>query len=260
MMLRKNPETRPPLERIMKLLEQMMSSSSHSDSSGFSALSQAAAEILEQSAKIEAQRLTGEEEQKRRENIAREAQKILWQIIDSLFERISIYAPNAKVSEIPNRYGKYSAFPDRSISVGTARLTVVFSRFFVLPQNAFSQSRWDVISGAIIKIDQKERNEYHWSANLWFTDLGKASGYRWWEVTYMTHPLKRQNKQFEPFAVDDPAIADSAAGPGMSAVQFGAKPKLADDEAIDEFCNRWADLLAKAAKGELGYPSNLPID
>ena len=47
---------------------------------------------------------------------------------------------------------------------------------------------------------------------------------------------------------------------GMSHIQFGSKPKLVDDECIDDFCNRRVELLAKAAMGQLTYPTHLPIE
>jgi len=260
MMLRKMSETRPSLERVRKLLEEMMTSTNNLVPGGFSALSNAAADVLEQSAKQEARRLTEQEEQKRRENVAREAQEILWNIIDTLFDRISSYAPNAEVRGTQRRIGKNGVFPDRTLLVGTASIVVGFSRFAVIPKGAFIQSKWNVYSGAIIEVQQKSSKPYEWGANLWFTNLGKTEECRWWEVTYMSHPLTRHRQQYEPFAVDDLSLADRAASPAMDVVQFGAKPKLIDDEATDEFCNRWADLLARAAKGELQHPAYMPMD
>lgn len=260
MMLRKTPETRPSLERVKNLLEEMQVSNGQTVAGGFSALSSIAAAIADQSAKEDAQRRTEQDEQYHRDKIAREAMEILVNIVDSLFEQLAAYAPNVQVSPSYAKRSDFSSCPDKMISLGSAKLTVNFSRFARVPKDAFSQSKWKVYTGAIIVVKQETNKPYVWGANLWYTDLGKNADLRWWEVTYMTHPLKRQHRQFEPFAVDDPAIADSAAGPGKGAVQFGAKPKLIDDEAVDEFCNRWADLFAKAAKGELRNPSNLPID
>lgn len=260
MMLRKLPETRPSLERVKYHLEQTLESNGRVVAGGFSALSNVAAEVLEQSAKEDAQIRTEQDEQHRRDKIAHEAIKILVNIIDTLFEQIIAYAPNAQVSESYIKKSNSLNYADRAITLGSAKLTVNYSHFANLPKDAFSQSKWKVYTGAIIVVKQETNKPYVWGANLWYTDLGKNADLRWWEVTYMTHPLKHQRRQFEPFAVDDTAIADSAAGPGMGAVQIGAKPKLIDDEAVDEFCNRWADLLAKAAKGELRNPSNLPID
>jgi hypothetical protein len=69
-----------------------------------------------------------------------------------------------------------------------------------------------------------------------------------------------RNPKYEPYAVDELSLADRAASRVMDTIQFGAQPKLVDDEAIEQFCDRWANLLAKAAKGELRHPSRLPLD
>ena len=257
--LRKIPETRPSLERVKNLLEQILTSISQPESGGFSALSDVAAVISDQSAKEDALRRAEQNEQISREKIAHEALQILNQIIDSLFEKIYIFAPNAEVPPGYPRHSRHSRYPDRMISLGTAKLQVIFPQFTIVPKDAFKQSQWKVFAGAIIKVKQETRERYEWGANLWFTDLGKNTEFRWWEVTYMTSSISR-HPDFQPYAVDDLSIADRAASRVMDIVQFGAKPKLVDDEAADEFCDRWAGLLAKAAKGELQHPSRLPLD
>jgi len=146
------------------------------------------------------------------------------------------------------------------ISLGDAELAFDFAHFSTIPAEAFNMSRWEVFTGVIAKITQRSREPYIWSANLWFTNLGKGQEYRWWEVSYMAHPLIRSHPKYEPYAVQDLSDADIAASPTMAHVQFGAKPKLIDDEFVDDFCDRWADLLAKAANGQLRFPSSLPLD
>ena len=122
--------------------------------------------------------------------------------------------------------------------------------------------KWDVIAGAMIRIEQKARRPYIWSANLWYTNLGQGSAYRWWEVLYMTHPLVRTQRNYEPFAldIDELSQADAAGSHIMTTIQFAAKPRPIDDEDLDSFCERWIDLLAKAYKGEITHPTYLPLD
>lgn len=258
MMLRKNPETRPSLSRVKHLLDEMQKSESQPTSGGLSLLSNAAALVLDQSAKEEALRLQERSEQVRREKIAEEAMKILIDITDYLLEKITIYAPNAQPSQgFSNKPGQFY-YPDRVISLGTAKLSINFSRFAKVPKDAFQKSKWDVYAGAIIEVKQEGIKSYEWGANLWYTDLGKKGDLRWWEVTYMS--VFTQSPPCELFAVEDVSLADRAASHIMDIIQLGAKPKLVDDEAVDEFCDRWASLLAKAAKGELQHPSRLPLD
>jgi hypothetical protein len=54
--------------------------------------------------------------------------------------------------------------------------------------------------------------------------------------------------------------ADIAAGPGMSNLQFAAKPKPIDGEDFASFCDRWAEIFAEAFNGRLQHPPRLPLD
>lgn len=260
MMLRKIPETRPSLERVKNLLEQLQESNGQVLPAWFSALSGVAASVADQSAKEKARKRTEQDEQHHRDEVAHEAMKILAMIIDHLFEKIATFAPNAHISPAHTKEKDPSAYPDRTVKLGTAKMTVNFSRFAKVPKDAFSQSKWNVYAGAIIKVEQETNRPYIWGANLWYTDLGKNVDFRWWEVTYMTQPLILNHQKFEPYAVDDLSLADQAASPIIGNIQLGANPKLVDDEAIEDFCDRWANILAKAATGELRYPLRLPLD
>jgi serine/threonine protein kinase len=260
LMLRKTPETRPTLERIKTLLEQLKNSAGNNPSNGLSALSIAAAKISVESAMKEAQKLSSKSEEDRRFSIAREGQEIMSQIVDTLFQRIQHYAPNAVAHTPSKQLGNYTFYPNRLISLSDAELAFDFTRFSTIPAKAFERSGWDVFTGVTVKVTQKSGKPYIWSANLWFTNLGKGQEYRWWEVAYMAHPFMRSQPKYEPYFVDNLSDADIAASPGMAHIQFGAKPKIVDDENIDEFCNRWADLLAKAAIGQISHPRSLPLD
>lgn len=260
MMLRKNPITRPSLGRVKNQLEQLINSGDHNPSGGLQALSLAAAKIAENSSKEEARELSAKSVEERRKTIAREAQEILSQIVDTLFQRIQDHAPNAIVSTSAKAFGGNAPFPNRSIVLGDAELAFDFVRFHTIPTDGFQRSGWDVLTGVIARVSQKTREPYIWSANLWYTNLGKGQEYRWWEVSYMTSPFMRSHPAYEPYAEENISNADLAASPVIAHVQFGSKPKLIDDEYTDAFCDRWAELLAKAVNGQLRFPSHLPID
>lgn len=83
-----------------------------------------------------------------------------------------------------------------------------------------------------------------------------------WEVSYFGNPLIPKDRlgiRSEPFALRNLSEADEAASPVMGVYHIAFGPKPIDDEGFDEFCNRWAELLAKAAKGQLRYPRSLPL-
>lgn len=86
-------------------------------------------------------------------------------------------------------------------------------------------------------------------------------------ITVDTHGLARGyllpknglGIKYEPFALTSLSDADKAASPVIGVYQIAEGPKPIDDEDFDEFCNRWADLSAKAAKGQLEHPRVLPL-
>jgi hypothetical protein len=78
----------------------------------------------------------------------------------------------------------------------------------------------------------------------------------------MDHPLLRVQHKFQPFGVDVSEYREAAqalGGRGIGIFQLAAKPQPIDDEQLDEFCKRWAELLAKAYSGELSHPRSLPF-
>jgi hypothetical protein len=122
----------------------------------------------------------------------------------------------------------------------------------------FTKSGWDVITGAFISVKQSSPKEYERCSNLWYTNLGKDE-YRWWEVTYMTNLSGNTDQLYEPFCLNDFKLADSAAGSGLDIYQLGASPIPIDGEHFQSFCERWAELFAKAYREELEQPRNLPL-
>lgn len=77
----------------------------------------------------------------------------------------------------------------------------------------------------------------------------------------MAHVPSARKVDYEPFAVEGYhySDADQAAAPALGALALAAKPRPVDDENMDDFCVRWADLLAKAYHGQLAHPRYLPL-
>jgi len=128
-------------------------------------------------------------------------------------------------------------------------------------EGAFERSGWDVITGVRIQViqgAQRHRGDpkhYEWSASLWYARLKDMPDYRWYEVSYFS---LSNVSEYAPFALDFPE-ADGAAGPGIHKYQIAFGPVPIDDEDTEQFCDRWADLLARAAQYQLSYPRNLPL-
>jgi hypothetical protein len=248
MMLRKTPAARPSLLRVISILSE--ASSQTDPGGGFAALASAGAAVAARETAAEIRQSTEASGKQSRDRLAEDAKLILRDIVDNLFDRICKAAPTATSTHLPLR-----------VRLGEANLRVSFLGQPV-GAGAFAQSNWDVVAGATISIQQAQP-PYEWSASLWYGRLTPAEDYRWYEVSYFVNPLARSVRErhaFAPFALtDDIRHADEAAAPVIGTYQFASKPKPIDLENAEDFCNRWASLLAQAAEGKLSYPRNLPL-
>ncbi len=262
-MLRKNPETRPNLNRVKKTLKEISKSNNDCPSqTGLAALMEAGVNIATHQAREEAKCEAEKAKWEKRKEIYHESFNILVEVIDQMFDRILHLAPaakcNKKLSQSQDKVLKHG-----SISLGKAQLTVEHLHTDdVIPDDRFIQSKWDVITGSIISVKQTGPTRYVWSSTLWYSKLPNDDSYRWREVSYMGSPLIPKDQlgiKFEPFALKSFAEADKAASPTIGLYQIAFGPKPIDDEDFDEFCDRWADLLAKGAEGKLSHPRQLPL-
>jgi hypothetical protein len=126
-------------------------------------------------------------------------------------------------------------------------------------KDALKHCGWDLIAMAEISIIQESSMPYIWSASLLYTDKGEDSGYRWYELQFMTHPLMRSRQAYEPFASKDTNLIDIAISPTMGSIQLAAKPKPIDVEDFLSFQDRWSSLFAEGAQGQITHPRELPL-
>lgn len=246
MMLRKTPEGRPSVARVMTLLSQNAATGNRGG--GFAALGEAGAAVAEREGAEEARASAAKSSALSREQMANDATQILRTMVEDLIERVVAVAPTAR--RMTNALG---------VQLGKAELRVSpLGR--TLPPGSFARSKWDVVTGATVAVRQAEPR-YEWSASLWYARLKDGEDYRWHEVSYFVNPLARSERmrhEFAPFALtDDVPHADEAAAPVLGTFQFAWGPQPIDDE--DAFCDRWVGLLAQAAKGQLSYPRQLPL-
>jgi hypothetical protein len=252
-MLRKHPGGRPSLSRVIDVLNNIAAGNNEANQgAGLASLAQAGAAAAEGAARAEAVRLEQAMTREARQNFAHSAFENLTAIILTLFERIQDAAPTAF------RPGDTLDMLELQFESALLRVMWLF-RGTAIPEDAFENSGWDVVAGASITVTQNAPQLYEWSASLWYTNMGHDNEFRWWEVLYMTHPLLQRRRDYEPFALIDPAKADMAAAPGMNEYMLAAEPRPIDDEDIDDFYRRWEDLLAKAYRGELAIPRYLPL-
>jgi hypothetical protein len=252
-MLRKNPEIRPSLSRVVQLLKNIIDGTPKpGNGRGLSALARAGALVAEREALEEAKRNAEAANRAQRGSLAQEAKKILSRIVDTMFESIHDSAPAAVRRS--SRGGTIAV-----IQLGHATLELNYLFYGTdIPEGSFPASGWDVVVGAKVTVKQ-EAPVYLWSSSLWYARVSLRDSYRWFEVSYFTNAFVMARPPFEPYALEDIAMADEAASPVMGMHQIAYGPKPIDDEDTAQFCERWAELLAKACEGKLGPPSHLPL-
>jgi serine/threonine-protein kinase len=181
-MLRKTPQGRPSLERVSRLLADIVADSAKGGpSKGFLALAQAGATDAEASARAEASRMTEAKLMRERQAIADGAFQMLHELADLFYERMHRVVPTIERIDARSRMEVLHA------KFGAASIQIeMLNHGNPIPKNAFQKSGWDVIVGTKIQVLQEAPKRYVWGANLWYTNLGSSSEYRWWEVPYWT--------------------------------------------------------------------------
>jgi serine/threonine-protein kinase len=247
MLLRKSPATRPSGQRIKSILTSFLQENSNKpEGKAWGHLEKVGAEVAEQEGQAEAIREREVSKRQRRNSLCSAAIQILELISAELLRRIMDSAPLAKGNK-------------RDIIVlGGAVLEISPMTINPIGESAFSQSGWDVVAGAVVKVRQSAP-PYEWSASLWYSKEHERDAYRWREVSYFTNAFSRHQPRYEPYFLDDINAADLAASRVMSGYQIAWGPSPIDDEDVEAFYERWADLFARAVRGQLQHPSHLPL-
>jgi hypothetical protein len=250
MMLRKLPESRPSLDRVRHLLEQIIAAPVIKAGSAAAELAQAGAEIAESQSRQQAEFQAQQTIKLTRDALVKEAFERLNGIAKNLWQAIANAAPAAIIKSTTE-----GQFVEYQMGEGTLFIATGGAKS-ALSAGAFPESKWDVITHSQIVVRQS-KPQLFWSATLWFARLPDTADYRWYEVSYIDInesggliPKAETN-----FREADLAMASTVMYP--KAVAFGPKP--IDDEDEAEFQGRWLWLLAKAASGRLNYLATSPI-
>lgn len=248
--LMKSAESRPDIASVMIQLEQ---ASAILNKERLDELASAAANIAKQEAIKEAIETHIRRYKEDRQVLFNDACASLKVILDNFQEVITRNAPVANVIRFGN--GRLRI----QLGGGVIEFNLCFRE--VHPDH-FPRSRWDVICGVILTLTQKSRSYKGRSANLWFMKPQNDLSYRWWEVSYMFHPLSQHGvEELQPFGIvdsDQLKDIDYAASSGMHLLQFGSPLTPIDAENREAFIQRWAKRLALSSDGSLKHPSRLP--
>ncbi len=259
MMLRKSPEARPNLKRVQESLSKIAQGIDDPPLNGTAILAQLGAVAANKEAEKEAAQELEQSKRQARIELAIEATRTLCQIIDRMFNDILQDAPTAirkkETKGIHTPSGPFT-FPD-AVSFGDASLQVRFrDPNQAFPENAFSASNWNVVTGASIQVLQ-HAPPYVRGSSLWYADVNGDDDYRWREVSYFS-PLSSSSWD-EPFMLDEVEHADLAAAPSVDIFEIAFGPKLIDDEDEEDFSIRWRGFLAKGYEGKLCRPRTFPL-
>lgn len=253
--LRKPANTRPDIQRVRETLEILIRQSNESPRSiveGFESLALAGAKAAEEDAKKEALKAKREERLRQREELRQAGMEIFDALMKEFIEKLIEAAPNVIVQ----------GHKPWRINLEKATMEIfLLQNGDLLSENLFAGLHCDVIAGIGVMVSQPPPSDYIWGANLLYSDLGNIGHYRWWEVCFMQILANKPRfSEFSPFAIGDMHLVVNTDILEVFGLQLAAKPKLADDENIEEFCERWANLLARAYNGKLARPRYLPMD
>jgi len=181
MMLRKNPETRPAISRILTILRDIQVSSKKTDDSiQWDSIQKADAEVVEEHTAIEAKRETVRLLREKRKALHTESLHLLESIKSDFFKKLSENVPSIQC------IGRTSA------SLGKATITIEHSVRTMFDENTFSDTQWDFISAGEIWIEQSQP-KYRWGASLLFGSPKAISNYRWYEVSFFSNAFAKKN-------------------------------------------------------------------
>ena len=243
--LRKPQAGRPGLNRVIAVLTEVIQNPA-APRPALGELQRANAAEVQRVSEREAAAARERQQQRERNALIENAQQVLRQIAQE-FEAV------ARANE-----------PDANIVASAASLiirmgdsaTLEFRASEATPPNVtFPNSGWEVRAIARIRVDQIGRNEWKHGATLWYARIRGAGELRWYEVSYKRSALVR-GPLIGPFAIQDLGNdiyreADLAAGPGMHTIEVEFGPAPIDDEAINNFIERWLARLAQAYNGRL---------
>lgn len=252
-MLRKPPGARPTLERCKTVLSGL-DLDAISTNAGHPLIDNAAKQVAEREAEQEAKQHAAETMRNELQELFDDARTNFNAIKDSLFSKIQESSENVTIDHRGLlRFGE--AVLDLTVNPSILEE-------FVLSRHArggkpYNYTRWDVLGWSMIKL-KCNRTNYTWSASLLFANLNDGNGFRWYELAFWS--MVRSKSKDEPFGLEGyHADIDLACGNITHATNVAYGPLSIDSEDEEEFIQRWLNLVAKAAIGELKAPDTMPI-
>jgi eukaryotic-like serine/threonine-protein kinase len=242
--LRKPQAGRPPVERVIGVLQEVLANPS--------ARTPGIAALLEVNA-AEAERVSAANAEAERERRKGAERRALIENGEAIFR--DVIAGLKKVAEENATEARIHADHRGGLAIAMGQAEMVIDLQGAVPPNvSLGSARWQVLAIGSIRVSQKNPQWSH-GATLWYMRLRVDAGYRWYEVSYRKHALV-SGPPIGPFPIQDIGDdiyrqADMAAGPGMRVIELESGPTPIDDEQSESFFERWLARLAKAYSGRL---------
>ena len=247
MMLRKLPESRPSIERVISRLDSIATQPDAPESISGSLLADVSAAVAERDAAQQAAKEAKRSALQKRRRLFEAAIEILHQNCQGLWDAVDARAPNAVLHNIEDR--------SFSCSLGFGELAVEVDRSAdVIQEGVFQHSGWDVVVFAQLLVEQSQPR-YSWPSALFYASRSEGQPYRWHEVLFFG-PMTGRGGLID---VTDYKDIDFALSRVTHSIACAFGPVPIDDEHESEFHERCIWLLAQAANGNLKSPSSLPI-
>lgn len=250
-MLRKNPVSRPSLDRCATVLNSVTEKPLRQSGS---ALAIAANAIAAEEAAQEAERQTAEAKRRERAALCQEAIAELDRIFNRLFDEIVDASPHVKRDA-------------GSVRLGPAHLLTGDSKPFVLAGGIPTyDNNWDIVASSKLTLNavldmrsQYDPAVYKFAASLVYARAPKESDYRWHEMSFWSwtgnSPMSDAPVALDPRDREFQLALSNV----MGGWQLAHGPLKIDSEDEEDFRDRWLVLFAKAAQKKLRPPSNLPL-
>lgn len=242
-MLRKKPQRRPDIDRILAAIEKCRGQSAEiTISNGM--LASVNAEIAQERSEEESEDLRQQTLMNERKELHQESLSIFDEIKSRLESEILGTASEAILRQ-------------NTIELGNAHITIVANRTDAISFETMKVVNWDTVTCADIAVKQISP-KYTWSASLFFAKQNGQQSFRWYEISFMDGFAGRVQSRNEPFSLA-PGKAIRAMNMATDIYQVASRPVPIDDEDTDAFVERWLERFALAARGALQRPSSLPL-
>ncbi|QIB49571.1 serine/threonine-protein kinase [Streptomyces aureoverticillatus] len=248
--LYKAPQARPAAGNVLARLGQIPAALS----GGLAALAEANQGAVARQAEDDRRASAHATEAERRKALFEAATTSFAFIADAFLATLTTAAPSAEVGK-----GKQGGW---TVRINDAQLALSGPGGTVLEiwRSGSTPAPFDVIASArlSLKVPANHHGYTGRSHSLWYADAQTEAEYRWFETAFMNSPLRPVASPMAPFALDPDDKSRGAVSPilGLQQVAWPFIPLVIGD--LDEFIDRWATWLARAANGRLAHPSQMP--